>query len=75
MQIKNSSDSTTILQNVKPRLRKGRLYEAKVIPKQIRDNPFAILPKVEEKELQIGLFELLNRRMIPHDADVEPAFS
>ena len=44
------------------------------MPKHFRDNPFADPPPVDERDLRDGMFNLVNRGIIPRDVDISPAF-
>lgn len=56
-------------------IRKERIAKAKnILPKKLRDDPFATMPTIEETEMQNGMYGLMNRGMIPKDVDVSPAF-
>lgn len=45
-----------------------------VLPKKFRDNPFSDPPEIHESDINKGMFDLVNRGIIPRDVDVSPAF-
>jgi hypothetical protein len=38
----------------------GTMHKARVLPKHIRNNPFAEIPPLNEKELSSGIYNLVN---------------
>ena len=46
---------------------------AGVLPKHIRDNPFAT-PQISENDINKGLMNLISRGIVPRDVDLTPAF-
>ena len=46
----------------------------RILPKRIRDDPFADGPKITEDDLSDGMMSLLTRGIIPKGVDVTPAF-
>ena len=44
------------------------------MPKKFRDDPFADPPSINEQDINSGMFNLVNRGIIPRDVDVSPAF-
>lgn len=69
-----NQEASQIINAKKKKPFKLKLYEPRILPKELRENPFAVLPIVKEKDLQLGLFELVNKGLIPKDTDIEPAF-
>lgn len=57
---------------VKPHVKTTR--PKRILPKKIRDDPFADGPKITEDDLSDGMMSLLNRGIIPKNVDVTPAF-
>jgi hypothetical protein len=56
-------------------VRKDRLNAPKrILPKKFRDDPFADAPAIHQSDLNSGMFNLVNRGLIPRDVDVSPAF-
>ncbi|EAR96432.2 IQ calmodulin-binding motif protein (macronuclear) [Tetrahymena thermophila SB210] len=68
-----SQDHSLLQKNKKPF--KLKLHEPRILPKELRENPFALKPIVKEKDLQMGIYELVNKGLIPKDTDIEPAFT
>ncbi len=55
--------------------RPNRVFQSKrILPKNFRDDPFAEPPPITENDIQDGIFNLLNRGIIPRDVDLTPAF-
>ena len=56
-------------------VRSNRTYAPKrILPKKIRDDPFSDPPPINASDMNDGMFELVNRGIIPRDVDVSPAF-
>ena len=56
-------------------VRPNRVIKSKrILPRSIRDDPSAIPPPISEHDINDGMFNLLNRGIIPRDVDVSPAF-
>ncbi|KAL4456158.1 hypothetical protein ABPG74_014119 [Tetrahymena malaccensis] len=68
-----NQDHSQLHKNKKPF--KLKLHEPRILPKELRENPFALKPIVKEKDLQMGIYELVNKGLIPKDTDIEPAFT
>ncbi|KAL4504491.1 hypothetical protein ABPG72_009937 [Tetrahymena utriculariae] len=68
-----NQDHSQLQKNKKPF--KLKLHEPRILPKELRENPFALKPIVKEKDLQMGIYELVNKGLIPKDTDIGPAFS
>jgi hypothetical protein len=45
----------------------------KILPRELRENPFCNLPVLMDEDLNSGLLTLLNQGLIPKDVDVSPA--
>lgn len=45
-----------------------------VIPPEIRNNPFAEPMAITEQEIYSGLYNLINKGIVPKDVDIMPAF-
>jgi hypothetical protein len=54
--------------------KKSILSRPKVLPPEYRINPQVDPPPITEKDLEEGMFSLVNRGMIPKDVDLSPAF-
>jgi IQ domain-containing protein H len=46
----------------------------RILPKAFRDDPFAEPPPIDQSDINEGMFNLINRGIIPRDVDVSPAF-
>ena len=46
----------------------------RILPAHIRNNPFANPPPITEDDIKCGMYNLVNRRVIPKDVDLTPAF-
>ena len=46
----------------------------RILPKYFRDDPFADPPPITQDDIEDGMFNLLNRGIIPRDVDLTPAF-
>lgn len=56
-------------------MRPAKNFQAKrILPKNFRDDPFADPPPITEKDIEDGMYSLLNRGIIPRDVDLTPAF-
>jgi len=44
-----------------------------ILPKNIRDNPFAPAP-IKEKDIKQGVLSLITRGLVPREVDLTPAF-
>jgi len=44
------------------------------LPAHIRNNPFADPPPITESDISCGMYNLVQRRVIPKDVDLTPAF-
>ena len=44
------------------------------MPAEFRKNPFAELLAITENEITHGLYNLINKGIVPRDVDVMPAF-
>lgn len=49
-------------------------HPKRILPKNFRDDPFAEPPPIDERDIKDGMFNLVNRGIIPKDVDVTPAF-
>ena len=56
------------------RQNKNAFKPKRILPKKFRDDPYADDPVINEDELKEGMFSLVNRGLIPRDADLSPAF-
>jgi len=57
------------------KVRSNRTYAPKrILPKKIRDDPFSDPPPIDAADINDGMFNLINRGIIPRDVDVSPAF-
>ena len=45
----------------------------KILPKEVRENPFCNLPVLMDDDQNLGLINLVNQGLIPKDVDVSPA--
>ncbi|EAS06221.3 IQ calmodulin-binding motif protein (macronuclear) [Tetrahymena thermophila SB210] len=60
----------------KQKLKLGRFSKpASVLPPEIRNNPFADAVAITESEIYNGLYNLINKGVVPKDVDIMPAFS
>ena len=48
-------------------------FHSKPVPQEIRKNPFAVLPPLTMKELNKGLYTLVNQGYLPKFIDITPA--
>lgn len=56
-------------------IKQKKVAKAKrILPKYFRDDPFADPPPITEDDIADGMFNLLNRGIIPRDVDLSPAF-
>lgn len=55
-------------------VRPGKLGIPKILPKNIRNNPFSDIPPITEGDLKKGLYNLVQTGIIPKDMDLQPAF-
>lgn len=46
-----------------------------MLPPEIRNNPFADAIAITESEIYNGLYNLINKGVVPKDVDIMPAFS
>ena len=49
-------------------------YKARVIPELSRRDPNNFPPEITEEDINEGMLKMLYKGMIPHDADLSPAF-
>lgn len=59
---------------VKGKLKLGHMFKATVLPKEMRLNPFADLPVVNDEDLNKGVYNLIVAGVIPKDVNVNAAF-
>jgi len=53
----------------------GRISKpAKVLPHDIRNNPFAEAMPITENDIQQAIYNLMNKGIVPKDVDISPAF-
>lgn len=45
----------------------------KILPREVRENPFCNLPVLMDEDQNLGLINLVNQGLIPKDVDVSPA--
>lgn len=45
-----------------------------MLPPEIRNNPFADPVAITESEIYSGLYNLINKGVVPRDVDIMPAF-
>lgn len=45
-----------------------------MLPPEIRNNPFADGIAITESEIYCGLYNLINKGIVPKDVDIMPAF-
>lgn len=61
------------------RTTKGTIYHGKttkprrVLPREVRENPFCNLPILMDEDLNDGIMSLISQGLIPKDVDVTPA--
>jgi len=48
----------------------GKLGIPKILPKNIRNNPFSDIPPITEGDLKKGLYNLVQTGIIPKDMDL-----
>lgn len=48
----------------------GKLGHPKILPKNIRNNPFSEIPPITEGDLKKGLYNLIQTGIIPKDMDL-----
>lgn len=53
----------------------GRLSQPRIQAREFRENPFAKVPVLKQKDLEIGMFEVINQHLIPRNTDIMPAFN
>jgi hypothetical protein len=44
------------------------------LPSEFRKNPFAELLAITESEITLGMYNLINKGIVPKDVDIMPAF-
>ncbi|KAL4447016.1 hypothetical protein ABPG74_013868 [Tetrahymena malaccensis] len=71
----NNNSQRSFYQTKNSLAKPGRISNTDILPRHIRKNPFADLPPISEKDLQKGLFNLVNIGLIPKDLDLLPAFN
>jgi hypothetical protein len=70
----NSTRDMSSMRSTKGKIcHKKTTQPRKILPKELRDNPFCNLPVLMDEDLNSGLLALLNQGLIPKDVDVSPA--
>ncbi|CAD8080698.1 unnamed protein product [Paramecium primaurelia] len=58
----------------KGKLKSAHIYQANVLNRELRLNPFSDLPTILDEDLNKGVSNLIQSGLIPRDVDVGPAF-
>lgn len=56
------------------KLKQGHMFQAQILDRELRMNPFADLPAINDEELNKGIYNLVISGVIPKDVNVNAAF-